>query len=465
LIPLASMVINILAGIDLRSFSQLVTYQINEPVYSHDLNTLQLVSEALNAGHKCFLTANTESHEKIYNVSKSNNIMSFDEIRSIESIDLLVYSGVDNFLIAKRFPSIKTLVMQSALNFVEEAQTAKPIWPKLVIEGLRKHTHYIVVQNDHMKNLADVLFSLMAGWKNPDRILVYPQAPRYKLIDKYAGEVNQIRKNIRDELKIPENATVIINAGGVWRWTALDEFLRQFADMMQNGDHNIFFIQPGFAQNGNHDHDGYIEEINSYISNLDIKIKEKIILIESWMQIRTKLEHLLIASDFGLNLNPDTLENWQSHRVRVLEYISAGLPTFIYNDDSYSTAVPDFFVKLELNKNEMFRENILDAIDKLALNYFDTPRQIIQMRYSISNSYKKLVDSLEEIVKRDSTPNMETESLIDLDGNDSNYILKASREKLKSIVFRYPMVMKFVNKFGLIKIYNRMRIFHRRKRR
>lgn len=459
------MSIKILAGIDQRSFSQLVTYQIHEPVYSHDLNTLQLVSEALNVGHECFLTANTESHDKIYKVSKKNNSMSFEELKSIESIDLLVYSGVDNFSIAKRFPRIKTLIMQSALNFVEEAQTAKPIWTKLVIEGLRKHSHYIVVQNEHMKNLADVLFSLIAGWKNPDRILVYPQAPRYILSDKYAGEINQIRKNIRDDLKIPENATVIINAGGVWRWTALDAFLKQFADMVQSDTHNIFFIQPGFTQNGNHDHDVYIEEIKSYISDLDIKVKKKIILIESWTQDRTKLEHLLLASDFGINLNPDTLENWQSHRVRVLEYISAGLPTFIYNHDSYSTAVPDFFIKLEEKENEIFQENVLSAIGKLAQNFFDAPRQFIQTQYSISNSYKKLVDSLEELLESNVPIKMEADSLIDLNDKDSTHFSNMTQEKLKAIVYRYPVVLKIVEAFGVLGIYKWLRISQERKRR
>ena len=451
----------ILAGIDPRSFSLLVSQKIDEPIYSHDLNILHFLEECLNYGHCCFISANQYEESEIYEVYLNKGKLSYKKTGDQPKVNIILYSGLDNFALATKFPEIKHLVMQSALNFVEEARTAKPTWPKLVIEGTRKYADYIIVQNERMKDLTDVILSLFAGWKNPDRILVFPQSPRNDLLFKHQGNLEEIKIRVRHKYGIPDDALLIVNAGGVWKWTNLDKFLLQLKNFIENGHKNVYFIQPGIVQTGNHDHDEYINDLQNMIASMQDSTRKHFILLKGWNSERRSFEEILISSDLGINLNPDTLENWQSHRVRVLEYISAGLPTLISQEDSYYQKCPDFFIKINLENEETFAVRLNEAFKMLENKDIEKVKSEAQRMYSRSNSYQILAKKIDELVSVTESPYMEKDSLLSM-GEHQKVEPNLVTGKIKNYIFSHKYAYNFLNKFKILKIYKKIKSIQRK---
>jgi hypothetical protein len=221
--------------------------------------------------------------------------------------------------------NIKTnfVLVQAAVHPIEQPEFFYPIGTVSFVESLRFSVDFVITQNNRMKDLIWKLSALFSGFSENDRILTSQLVPKSVNVE----ALNHVKDATRRKLGIRENDIVIVNAGGAWKWTLFNEFISVFSKhLVNNPTDNLFFIQPALTQFGNSAHSEYQLESKRILSELPKFIRERIYIGESWESSKIPIENLILAGDYGLNLNFQSLENWQSYRVRILEYISYGLP-------------------------------------------------------------------------------------------------------------------------------------------
>jgi len=245
-------------------------------------------------------------------------------LSEIHDVQMIFSTNLTTFPPRAFHPSAIRLGFQPAVFQAEQPGEENPFFTADLINSLRTDVDFVVTQNERMRQLLFVLFGVIAGWKDNERILLAPLGPNELTFN--AEDYSARRDRIRERYDIPESAIVILNAGGFWRWTDCNTFLAAFVDfVIENPEVELYFVQPSFTQTTNSYHDTYINEALAKIATLPRQLQNRVITVGSWHEGALALDELLAISDVGLNVNNEGLENWLSHRVRVTNYLGAGL--------------------------------------------------------------------------------------------------------------------------------------------
>jgi glycosyltransferase involved in cell wall biosynthesis len=174
-----------------------------------------------------------------------------------------------------------------------------------------------------MKDLLTTLLSLLTGFQQSERILTS------KLVPKLNSDENRRRNrnDFRKRFSIGAEDILFVNAGGAWSWTLFHEFIDAFAKVVTDyPDIKFYFFQPALGQDLNSSHAEYNQRTLSKLSKLSEAQRSRIFIGTDWDKDGVFLRTMLDAADYGISFSKESLEHWQSYRVRILEYLSHGVP-------------------------------------------------------------------------------------------------------------------------------------------
>jgi hypothetical protein len=309
-----------------------------KPRFSHDNNLLQFAHELLRLGATVFFTTSAEyDRHGVHGRGDARQVLEIYPTLRLSTWKSPISAVAPQICVAVHpqtfvhggCPDAKKVAIHPALYFVEMPDTYDAARTRSMLLSLRYHIDYLVVQNPRMKDLAGGLYHWLAGWNDLDRILVaslgiVPEMP-HKVLS---------RASCRRMMGIDNADLVFVNGGGVWRWTGFNEFLLGFIDACRAGTTKVKLVMTGLKQTSNKDHTAYIAETRAILqANADLLRTSEggkkawfIHVEEDWEKGSEAISTLLGCADIGLNINRDGLEDWQSHRVRCLDYIRYGLP-------------------------------------------------------------------------------------------------------------------------------------------
>lgn len=328
---------------------------------SHDFNLFQMAHEALRLGMGVHFTTIADyfhygSAVPVSQVYPTLHVSSNET--KLEEVDPDILVCVHGQVFAGgQLQRAKKVAMHPALYFIEMPHTYGEHQTLALLQAVRYHVDHLVVQNERMREIAGAAYEWLCKWRAQDRVHVSP-----------LGIVAEEQIDLRDRqvsrrvLGLKPSDVAIVNGGGVWRWTEVNSFLRGFCAAVRAGDTRLHFFLSGFKQTENTDHSAYIAETYAILrENLDLVGGEdaRAFVVEAtpgqdgardaadpgrghihfradWTAASRQLPEVLSAADFGLNVSADTVENWQSHRVRCLDYIRYGLPIISTAGDLFS---------------------------------------------------------------------------------------------------------------------------------
>ena len=364
----------------------------DKPIYSHDLNLMQLAQGALINEANVYLAS--YSAQNVFYKSDQywphTNINPCD-IESLE-FDFIVSANHLAFRNRKRGYS-KNVLVQAAVHLIESPQIYFPAGTASYINVIQNAIDFEITQNMRMKELLHTFNQLLAGFNDPDKILISQLSPR--VIESSITTSEKIA--LRQKLNISNDAKVIINAGGAWKWTQFNEFLLAFKKCFEtNPECSLFFIQPALSQKMNSDHDIYHFETKRILESLPPHVRSRIFIGDNWQLATDQLDGLLSIADYGLNLNLDSLEQWQSFRVRTMEYLSFNLPIIMSQGSFWDeNAHKDAFIFTGHNVDEI-SQTLLSICKELPESYIQRVQAVIEIKkeLSLENQAQKTIEKL-----------------------------------------------------------------------
>lgn len=313
--------------------------QVPTVIYSHDRNLLQYAHEALRRGHDVyFVGAGSDIGEKPYvraqrifptwqaMESENNHALAIDP-------DIIVSVAPQALNIKKTFPRSKVVAIHAAIQWLEAPELFSGQYVYDLITSLRHNVDFIVTQNSRMKEILLSLYRMLSGWRFEDRVIVAP-------LGLVAEERILLppRARTRSELGLKNTDIALINSGGVWRWTDFLCFFEAFTRLSrQLGSRSrLKLLMPGVIQPANRAHDETVRKFESILrENLHL-LGTSLILETDWEEASKKVGAWTQAADVGINVNTQSLESWQSHRLRFLDYLRFGLPVISSGNDLLS---------------------------------------------------------------------------------------------------------------------------------
>ncbi len=307
--------------------------------FSHDKNLFQFAHEALRLGWTVLLSAAqpdaitrpTWEVRQVYPTWEQDRTpIAYPEIRP--HIVAAVFPEALN--IRAQFPHPKIVAIHAAIHFVEDPQRFKAQYVFDLITAVRYNIDFILTQNVRMAEILHVFYNLMAKWPYRDRIIVAPLG--------IVEEERRVRPDIaavRAEMGLAPDEISIINSGGVWRWTDFNSFLEAFGEhgeAMPDSKLRLFVM--GLLQPTNIDHGPYIEHTEALLWRFRDQLGGRINVYNHWDDAARRVRAYTASSGIGLNVNQPSLENWQSYRLRFLDYLAAGVPVINTRGDSLSEA-------------------------------------------------------------------------------------------------------------------------------
>lgn len=315
------------------------------PTYSHDLNLLQLAEAAIRLGNNVRIGA-YDNQDLQYDLISAWPVISINRVKlDLKQSDLPTFVISANHLaftnLHREINGTKNVLVQAAIHIFEQPNLFYPNGTASFVNTFRNVVDFVITQNERMSDLLFSFLALTNGFRDRDRILISKLTPRTL----NAANFSPTKKlMIREKLGIAEDSLVILNAGGAWKWTQFNLFLKAFVKVQgELPGSNLYLIQPALTQSENSEHYRYHKETFQILDSLNDSQRSRIYVGNSWEDAGEKMEDFLAISDYGLNINQDTLEQWQSYRVRTLEYISAGLPVIqsrgsFWDDDASQDA-------------------------------------------------------------------------------------------------------------------------------
>jgi glycosyltransferase involved in cell wall biosynthesis len=308
-------------------------------VYSHDRNLFQFAHEALRRG---WLVAVSPAQgdparrpgflvHAVYPAWRhAGSALNATEWRP----DIVASVHPEALNLRHHFPAAKLVAIHPAVQWTENPLPFQSQYTFDLITAIRYNIDVILAQNARMADLLRVAYGLLARWPYDDRIVVAP-----------LGIVAEERRALppvaqtRLDMGLPPDAIAIVNAGGVWRWTDFNVFLEGFAAHVEaRPDTKLRLFVMGLLQPSNTDHAAYIAETESLLYRHRAMLGASIFVYNIWEDASRRVHGCAAASQLGLNVNRDTLENWQSHRLRMLDYMAAGLPVIQTHGDTLAEA-------------------------------------------------------------------------------------------------------------------------------
>jgi len=330
----------------------------------------------------------------------------------------------DGFFVesVKRFRiMVKFLILSiPAIHWLEDSDNANIKILRIYSYFIRKNVDLIITTNKRMQMYLQEFWYLFIKFPKNRVKRIELGFDDAGLIDRYIARKKYI--------KCKEDDIVIINTGGIWGWTDFNSFLIAFIKAVRDGKKNLKLYIMGKKQKNNFEKTNirYIQEFENIIKdNKDLLNKN--IFISDWSS-PDKINKFISGADVGLNVNKDTLENIFSSRVRLTDYIKAGIPVIYTFGDEMS----NFFreknigwqvkpgdimgyydilknlthddinrmkLKIRLIRNDFKWDNIIEKFWKEEKNIFNKPLRAnapnlsingLYVRYSFSKLLRKI---------------------------------------------------------------------------
>jgi hypothetical protein len=308
---------------------------------SHNRNLIALAAEAVFLGYPCGIRRIGST--KIYIMSAIHPVPVIDALVDCERFEakdfryFSIYPSEINYIVPllQRRNNVVTVFVTPAVHWVESPELYPAHFVFMMQAALLKYIDYVVVQNEAMLELQQSFFQLITGNFARSRFLIAPCG--FSPVSEDQEIV--LRKNgeaYRDRLGFSRKDVIIINSGGVWKWTDIDSFLDAFlVHLRAQPSSRIRLLFCGFRQDFNSDHGEFIKLIKKKINLIKSEFPRAVTVLD-WSEASSRMPILNRVADIGLNVSKDTLENHQSHRQRFVDYISAGIPVIHTRGDSFS---------------------------------------------------------------------------------------------------------------------------------
>lgn len=440
---------------------------VSKPTYSHDLNLLQLAQAALNMNIKIAFASYTISDTK-YKVTSAWPIVSIQQITNFESKNP-TFTFSANHLAFKNFGRrsdfSKNVLIQAAIHLFEQPKLFYPNGTASFINTFRNTVDFVITQNARMANLLSTAMELMCGFRDDDRILISKLSP---WTQPNSDRREDVKKAAREKLGIPDNAIVILNAGGAWKWTQFNEFFEALISVSRKrNDHRLVLLQPSLGQSDNLEHNSYHRETLEICGRLSDKEKNQIWIGKDWHEAANLMPLFLAASDYGLNINLDSLEQWQSFRVRMLEYLGAYLPVIMSRGSFWDDHdKKDAFI-FTGHQYQEFIETLDVLIDQHDSNHPSLSRfsliSEINAELSISNQAGRVISELIKHPKRYKQPLFESAILWDYrnSGPNSGFTFSRYFMKMYWAAVNNPALHEILVLFGFRRLIRTLRKIRR----
>ena len=297
------------------------------PVYSHDLNLMQLAQSAINLGLDVYI-ANFNDPAKIYSVDSMWPTVNLQSVFLFQTIykQLSFTFSANHIAFAKREKNKtrnRNVLVQAAVHPFEDPALYYPAGISSYINVVRNQIDFFVTQNSRMKDLLFKLLSLLTGFQDSKRILISKLVP--KLNSHSNEQANRI--HFRQKISIGLDDILFVNAGGAWSWTLFHEFIEAFARAVTDfPESKIYFFQPALGQEKNSSHFQYNQKTLQILSKLSNLQKSRILIGDGWDPDGHLVNEMLDAADYGISFSQESIEHWQSYRVRILEYLAHTVP-------------------------------------------------------------------------------------------------------------------------------------------
>ena len=310
--------------------------------YSHDRNVFHMAHEALKQGARVLIGARRGAYtvQHYLEITEVYPTWTFatepQKLYEEFTPDIVIGVHPQDVDVRSHFPKAVIIGVSPAVGFVEypvyhRIENSTQFIGRQLISSLHNSIDYVVTQNPRMKEILALFYNVLGSWDHLDRILVAPFG--------YVAEEQQDafdRDTTRREMGLKPGEIAIVSSGGIWKWTDFNTFLRAFAQVSPLAPNLKLFIM-GFKQPDNQDHTRYIAETKKILSKHKDLVGKSIIVFDDWHAASKLVKNYTRAADIGINVNKESLENWQSHRVRFTEYMRYGITAINTDGDYIST--------------------------------------------------------------------------------------------------------------------------------
>ncbi len=330
--------------------------------WSHDKNLLNMAQRCLQAGHEVLFadamvdrTAQSPLRvHRVYPTIKRDRVLGEGYA---STADFVFSAYPESLALRGSFPDSTLVGWFAACHFLEAPdQLTAPYWAAL---GLSLATMDIAVTQQWRMAELITLSGRILG--RPDlRVEVAPQ--------KWAAKpsLTKSKSAARKLLGVPEDATVILNAGGTWNWTDFLPFIRAFRDhTVRNPRSKLFLLVSGLTQGENHTHDAYISQVEAVLAESEEWTRSRVHVFRDWDEGGRQIPNMLAAADVGLNVNAKSLEAWQAYRIRAVDYLAAELPIVCSPGDYFGDELASECAIVSTGHEVSAYEATLRAVDAL----------------------------------------------------------------------------------------------------
>ncbi len=393
----------VLMLLDAQGMPRLVPGQPPVTPFSHDKNLFQFAHEALRRGWTVMVCVAQDdaATRPAWMVRQVYPTWEQDEAaiaHDAVAADIVVAVFPEALNIRPYFPNAKIVAIHAAVHWVENPTLYPAQYVFDLITAVRYNIDFMMAQNARMAEILQITYNLLARWPYADRIVVAPLG--------IVAEERRARPDmdaVRAEMGLRPADIAVINAGGVWRWTDFNTFLEAFAlhaDAMPQSALRLFVM--GLLQPTNLDHGEYVAQTEALLWRFREHLGTRITVYNYWHDAAHRVRAYTACSGIGLNVNRPTLENWQSYRLRFLDYMAAGVPVINTRGDLMSeTAGAQHAFLVDAGDVRSYRE-VLDAIatqPSLVAEKAAAMRALAR-QYDSRNTYGEALDRIERTPRR-----------------------------------------------------------------
>lgn len=306
--------------------------------YSHDQSLFQFGHECLRKGFAVYIDSSRETEK----AGKRLRINQFYPVLRIEAVappssgevepDLVVCVYPQSLSLRALYPGSKIVGIVPAMNFLEHPEKPTAGWVYGFFESARSQIDYYITNNERMAELLRCLLRFCAQVDVRNRILIAPPG----IVPEQRRDIPPLA-TVRAEMGLGPGEVAFINSGGAWSWTDYDTFLRAFCRVVRGGLAHIKFFMMGLKQPENPDHGKSVAAVLATIEDNADLVGSNLVLFRDWYEAADKAYRFTCAADIGVNVSRDTPENWQSYRLRFLDYMKAGIPVIHTTGDYLSS--------------------------------------------------------------------------------------------------------------------------------
>jgi glycosyltransferase involved in cell wall biosynthesis len=272
--------------------------------------------------------------------------------------DIVVAVFPEALNIRNHFPHPKIVAIHAAIHWVESPERFPAQYVFDLITAIRYNVDFILTQNARMAEILDVFYNLLAKWPLSDRIIVSPLG----IVEEELRAMPDVA-SVRREMALGTGDVAVINAGGAWRWTDFNTFLEAFGEhALAQPDTPLRFFVMGLLQPTNIDHNEYCAQSEALLYRFRELMGSHITVYNHWDDAARRVKAYTASSSLGLNVNKPSLENWQSYRLRFLDYMTFGVPVINTRGDLISdSSQAEHAFLVDAGNVRSYRE-VLDAI-------------------------------------------------------------------------------------------------------